>query len=270
MTERWSRSGGWESFQAWKRWYLREWGRVDPPPPQRPSVRLFGAYRVFSAPEGIQTEVEVTGVDPAAMAAAKREVRWRAQAFLRKLQGYLPDSDHYALPAVVLQSRPAPARRPRPPGATWPGAAAPAGRPCSQALGAARRRGRRQRADRPAGRPRRPGGGSRRPRLRACRGAVGLVGGVGTKLAGKRSGAFSMPPADPTQQCLPLKPLTGPKSAARLNFARRPTKGFWTLPLRITQNAREAAMKRDWRPVVGITMVFLGRPHPALHRLPAS
>jgi hypothetical protein len=135
MTEGWSRSGGWESFQAWKRWCLREWGRVDPPPPQRPSVRLFGAYRMFSAPEGIQTEVEVTGVDPAAMAAAKREVRWRAQAFLRKLQGYLPDSDHYALPAVVLQSRPAPARRPRPPGATWPGAAAPAGRPCSQAPG---------------------------------------------------------------------------------------------------------------------------------------
>jgi hypothetical protein len=103
MTEGWSPSSGWESFQAWKRCYLREWGRVDPPPPQRPSVRLFGVYRVFSAPEGIQTEVEVAGVDPAAVAAAEREVRWRARAFLLKLQRHLPDSDHYGQPAVVLQ-----------------------------------------------------------------------------------------------------------------------------------------------------------------------
>jgi hypothetical protein len=101
MTEGWSRSGGWESFEAWKRWFLREWGWVHPP--QRPSVRLFGVYRVFSAPEGVQTEVEVTGVDPAAVAAAEREVCWRAGAYLLKLQRHLPDSDHYGQPAVVLQ-----------------------------------------------------------------------------------------------------------------------------------------------------------------------
>jgi hypothetical protein len=60
MTSGWSPTSGWESYEPWKLWYLRESGRVDPPP-QRPSVRLFVAYRVFSAPEGIRTEVEVTG-----------------------------------------------------------------------------------------------------------------------------------------------------------------------------------------------------------------
>lgn len=103
MTLGWSRSGGWDSFEAWKRWYLQEWGRVDPPPPQRPSVRLLGVYRVFSAPEGIQTEVEVAAVEPAAVAAAEREVRWRARAFLAKLQQHLPDPDHHGQPVVVLQ-----------------------------------------------------------------------------------------------------------------------------------------------------------------------
>jgi hypothetical protein len=100
----WSRSGGWESFGAWKRWYLQEWGRVDPPPPQRPSVRLFGAYRVFSAPEGVQTEVEVATAEPAAVAAAEREVRWRARAFLVKLQKHIAsESDRYRQSAVVMQ-----------------------------------------------------------------------------------------------------------------------------------------------------------------------
>jgi hypothetical protein len=86
MIEGWSQAHGWESYEAWKRCYLREWGRVDPPPPQRPSVPLLGVYRVFSAPEGIQTEVEVAAVEPAAAAAAEREVRRRARAFLVKLQ----------------------------------------------------------------------------------------------------------------------------------------------------------------------------------------
>jgi hypothetical protein len=95
--------GGWRSFEAWKRWYLKEWGRVDPPPPQRPSVWLFGVYRVFSAPERVQTEVEVAGVDPAAVAAAEREVRWRARAFLVKQQEHLPDPDHYPEPVVFIQ-----------------------------------------------------------------------------------------------------------------------------------------------------------------------
>jgi hypothetical protein len=60
MAVGWSQSGGWESYEAWKRWFLQETGRVNPPPPHRPSVRLFGVYRVFSAPEGIQTEVGLT------------------------------------------------------------------------------------------------------------------------------------------------------------------------------------------------------------------
>jgi hypothetical protein len=100
----WSRSGGWHSYEAWKRWYRQEWGRVEPPPPQRPSVRLSGVYRVFSAPEGVQTEVEVAAVEPAAAAAAEREVRWRARVFLVKLQeriGRYPD--HYGGVAVVMQ-----------------------------------------------------------------------------------------------------------------------------------------------------------------------
>jgi hypothetical protein len=100
MSEGWSPTSGWESFEAWKRWYLREWGRVDPPPPQRPSVPLLGAYRVFSAPESIQTEVEVAAVDPAAAAAAEREVRRRARAFLRKHQEHLARDP---LPVVHLQ-----------------------------------------------------------------------------------------------------------------------------------------------------------------------
>lgn len=104
MIEGWSPTSGWESYEAWKRWYLREWGRVDPPPPQRPSVQLFGAYRVFSAPEGIQTEVEVTAADPAVVAAAEREVRWRARAFLRRHQARIAQyPEHYRQPVVHLQ-----------------------------------------------------------------------------------------------------------------------------------------------------------------------
>jgi hypothetical protein len=103
MTMGRSRSG-WESYEAWKRWYLREWGRMDPPPPQRPSVRLFGVYRLFSAPEGIQTEVEVAAVEPAAVAAAEREIRRRARACLVKLQESIARyPDHYGQPAVHLQ-----------------------------------------------------------------------------------------------------------------------------------------------------------------------
>ncbi len=86
MAVGWSPTSGWESYEAWERWYLREWGRIDPPPPQQPSVPLLGVYRVFSAPEGIQTGVEVATVDPAAVAAAEREVRWRAWAYLRRHQ----------------------------------------------------------------------------------------------------------------------------------------------------------------------------------------
>jgi hypothetical protein len=73
MTEGWSRSGGWESFEAWKRWFLREWGRVEEPRQYRPSVPLLGLYRVLSAPEGIQTEVEVATADPAAVACGVRK-----------------------------------------------------------------------------------------------------------------------------------------------------------------------------------------------------
>ncbi len=111
MIEGWSPAGGWESYEAWKRWFLREWGRVDPPPPQRPSVRLFGVYRVFSTPEGIQTEVEVATADPAAVAAAEREVRWRARAHLVKLQEYLARDPN---PVVYLQVNfeASPGRRP--------------------------------------------------------------------------------------------------------------------------------------------------------------
>lgn len=104
MAVGWSRSGGWESFEAWKRWFLQNDGRVDPPPPHRPSVRLFGVYRVFSAPEGIQTEVEVTGVEPAAVAAAERGVRWRARAFLAKQQERIVQyPDHYREAVVFVQ-----------------------------------------------------------------------------------------------------------------------------------------------------------------------
>ena len=55
---------------------------------------------MFSTPEGIQTEVEVTTVDPAAVAAAEREVRRRARAFLRKNQVHLARNP---LPVVHLQ-----------------------------------------------------------------------------------------------------------------------------------------------------------------------
>jgi len=104
MTEGWSPAGGWESYEAWKRWFLREWGRVDPPPPQRPSVRLLGVYRVFSGPEGVQTEVEVAAVEPAAVAAAEWEVRRRARAFFVKLQERIAQyPDHHGGTGVVLQ-----------------------------------------------------------------------------------------------------------------------------------------------------------------------
>jgi hypothetical protein len=86
MTSGWSPTSGWESYEAWKRWYLREWGRVDEPRQYRPSVPLLGLYRVLSAPEGIQTGVEVAAVEPAAAAAAEREVRRRARAFFVRLQ----------------------------------------------------------------------------------------------------------------------------------------------------------------------------------------
>jgi hypothetical protein len=86
MTSGWSSTSGWGSYEAWKRWYLREWGRVDEPLQYRPSVPMLGLYRVLSTPEGIQTDVEVAAVEPAAAAAAEREVRRRARAFFVKLQ----------------------------------------------------------------------------------------------------------------------------------------------------------------------------------------
>jgi hypothetical protein len=86
MTEGWSQAQGWESYEAWKRWYLREWGRVEEPRRYRPSVPLLGLYRVLSAPEGVHTEVEVAAVEPAAAAVAEREVRRRARAFFVRLQ----------------------------------------------------------------------------------------------------------------------------------------------------------------------------------------
>src|SRR5919199_1369230 len=86
MTKGWSRSGGWESYEAWRRWYLRVWGRVDEPRQYRPSVPLLGLYRVLCAPEGVQTEVVVAAVDPTAAAAAEREIRRRARGFFVKLQ----------------------------------------------------------------------------------------------------------------------------------------------------------------------------------------
>src|SRR5919197_5079054 len=104
MTSGWSPTSGWESYEAWKRWYLREWGRVDEPRRYRPSVPLLGLYRALSAPEGIQTEVEVAAVEPAAAAAAEREVRWQARAFLAKQQRHIAGNpDQYRHPAVVLQ-----------------------------------------------------------------------------------------------------------------------------------------------------------------------
>ena len=75
----WSRSHGWRSYDAWKRWYRQEWGRVDPPPPQSPSRKLAGVYRVFSASEGVQAEVEVAAVEPGTTAASEREVRQRVR-----------------------------------------------------------------------------------------------------------------------------------------------------------------------------------------------
>jgi hypothetical protein len=86
MTEGWSRSGGWESYEAWRRWYLRVWGRVDEPRQYRPSVPLLGLYRVLCAPEGVQAEVVVAAIEPAAAVAAEREVRRRAREFFLKLQ----------------------------------------------------------------------------------------------------------------------------------------------------------------------------------------
>jgi hypothetical protein len=41
-----------------------------------------------------------------------------------------------------------------------------------------------------------------------------------------------------------LKPPTGWKFVPRLNFAYRPTKGFWTLPLQISRMLGEGAMER--------------------------
>jgi hypothetical protein len=90
-------------YEAWKRWFLQDVGRVDPPP-QRPSVRLLGVYRVFSAPEGIQTEVEVARVDRAAVAAAEREVLRRARTFLVKEQARIArHPDHYPRAHSVIQ-----------------------------------------------------------------------------------------------------------------------------------------------------------------------
>jgi hypothetical protein len=86
VTSGWSPTSGWESFEAWKRWYLRVWGRVDEPRQYRPSVPLLGLYRVLSTPEGVQTGVEVAAVEAAVAAAAEREVRRRARAFFVRLQ----------------------------------------------------------------------------------------------------------------------------------------------------------------------------------------
>ncbi len=100
----WSRSHGWRSYDAWKRWYRQEWGRVDPPPPQSPSRKLAGVYRVFSASEGVQAEVEVAAVEPGTTAASEREVRQRVRLFLVELQEHIAgDPDHWSGTAVVMQ-----------------------------------------------------------------------------------------------------------------------------------------------------------------------
>jgi hypothetical protein len=69
-----------EFFEAWKRWYLQEYGRVDPSPASAALARAVWVSWLFSAPEDVQTEVEVAAVEPAAAAAAERNVRRLARS----------------------------------------------------------------------------------------------------------------------------------------------------------------------------------------------
>lgn len=88
MATGWSRSDGWRSYEDWKRWYLQEWGRLRPPPPQSPSRKLDGAYRLFSTPDGVQSEVELAAVEPQA-ALSEATVREQAQQYLLRLNDQL-------------------------------------------------------------------------------------------------------------------------------------------------------------------------------------
>ena len=102
MTSEWSPTAGWPSYDAWKRWFRQRWGGLQAsgkPPPGR----WRGIYRVFSEPEGIQTEVEIVPGDQATTVGDEAEVRRRARASLVRFQDLIALDHHHSGPVVVVQ-----------------------------------------------------------------------------------------------------------------------------------------------------------------------
>lgn len=127
MTEGWSPAHGWRTYEAWKRWYRQEWGRLQPTPPQSPSRQLDGVYRVFSVPEGVQAELEVAATEPVRAALTEPLLRQRLRLFLLELQNHIArDPDRWDGAAVVIQVALAVDRRPS---LSWGEVAAPSTAP---------------------------------------------------------------------------------------------------------------------------------------------
>jgi hypothetical protein len=113
MAAGWSRSEGWRSYEDWKRWYRQAWGRLQPPPPQSPSSRLDGVYRLFSAPDGVQTEVELAAIEPGQAAMSEPTLRQQDRLYLLQLQDHIArDPDRWTRSLVVMQVSVAVDRRP--------------------------------------------------------------------------------------------------------------------------------------------------------------
>ena len=103
MAQGWSQSGGWRSYEDWKRWYRENWGGLqatgEPPPGGWRAV-----YRAFPDAEGIQAEVEIVAGHQATMADNDAEVRRRARASLVRFQDLLArDPRRLSAPVVVVQ-----------------------------------------------------------------------------------------------------------------------------------------------------------------------
>jgi hypothetical protein len=103
MAKRWSQSGGWRSYQDWKRWYRQHWGGLqatgEPPP-----GGWRGVYRAFSEAEGIHAEVEIVAGHQASTVGDDAEVRRRARASLVRFRDLMArDPRRLSAPVVVLQ-----------------------------------------------------------------------------------------------------------------------------------------------------------------------
>lgn len=103
MASEWSRSTGWRSYEAWKRWYRQVWGGL-PASAQLASGEWRAVYRAFSEPDGVQAEVEIAAGQDGAAAVDEAEVRRRARASLLRyrdlIASHLPGDGG---PVVVVQ-----------------------------------------------------------------------------------------------------------------------------------------------------------------------